>query len=67
MTETSTSNIPVFYACTAASPDGPPLEVAWAAVAVERTHGVVCGSHLIRPAAAWISELARDPSALQPY
>ena len=69
MNETSTLNIPVFYACTAATLDGPPLEVAWAALAFEthQTHGVVCGSHLIRPAAAWISELARDASALQPY
>ena len=69
MKEILTLNIPVFYACTAASLDGPPLEIAWAALAVEahETHGVVCGSHLIRPAAAWIAELARDPSALQPY
>ena len=67
MTETSTSNIPVFYACTAATPDGPPLEVAWATLACEKTHGVVCGSHLIRPAAAWIPELARDAAALQSY
>ena len=69
MNEPSTLNTPVFYACTAAALDGPPLEIAWAALAVEahETHGVICGSHLIRPAAAWISELARDASALQPY
>jgi hypothetical protein len=69
MNEISTLNIPVFYACTAVSVDGPPLEIAWAALAVEATdtHGVICGSHLIRPAPAWISELARDASALQPF
>ena len=27
----------------------------------------MCGSHLIRPPAAWTSELARDAAALQPY
>ena len=31
------------------------------------TYGVICGSHLVRPPAAWTSELARDASALQPY
>ena len=67
MTDTSISNAPVFYTCPAATPDGPPLEVAWAAVAVATTHGVICGSHLIRPAAGWIAELARDAAALQPY
>jgi hypothetical protein len=66
MTETSTLNFPVFYTCTAATPDGPPLEVAWGSLAFE-THGVMCGSHLVRPPAAWISELARDAAALRPY
>ncbi len=28
---------------------------------------MICGSHLIRPPAAWTSELARDAAALQPY
>ena len=28
---------------------------------------MICGSHLIRPPAAWISALARDVAALQPY
>jgi hypothetical protein len=27
----------------------------------------MCGSHLIRPPAAWTSALARDAAALQPY
>jgi hypothetical protein len=66
MNETATLNIPVFYTCTAATSGGPPLEIAWATLAFE-THGVLCGSHLIRPAAAWTAELARDASALQPY
>jgi hypothetical protein len=58
MTKTSTLNLPVFYTCTAATPDGPPLEIAWGSLAFE-TCGVMCGSHLVRPPAAWISELAR--------
>jgi len=66
MTETSTLNFPVFYTCTAASPDGPPLEIAWGSLASE-TYGVMCGSHLVRPPAGWISELARDAAGLQPY
>ena len=66
MTETPTLNLPVFYTCTAATPDGPPLEIAWGSLALE-TYGVMCGSHLVRPPAAWISELARDAAALQPY
>jgi hypothetical protein len=64
MTENPIPNSPVFYACTAASPDGPPIEIAWATRAFE-TYGVLCESHLIRPPAAWSSELARDSSALQ--
>jgi hypothetical protein len=66
MTKTSTLNLPAFYTCTAATPDGPPLEIAWGSLAFE-TYGVMCGSHLVRPPAAWISELARDAAALQPY
>ena len=66
MTETSTLSLPVFYTCTAATPDGPPLEIAWGSLTFE-TYGVMCGSHLVRPPAAWISELARDAAALQPY
>jgi hypothetical protein len=66
MTETSTLNLPVFYTCTAATPDGPPLEIAWGSLALG-TYGVMCGSHLVRPPAAWISELARDAAALRPY
>ena len=72
MTKTSTLDFPVFYTCTAATPDGPPFEIAWGSLALE-TYGVMCGSHLVRPPAAWISELARTPAflrdaaALQPY
>ena len=66
MNETSTLTLPVFYTCTTATPDGPPLEIAWGSLAFE-TYGVICGSHLIRPPAAWTSELARDAAALQPY
>jgi hypothetical protein len=66
MTATSTLNLPVFYTCTTATPDGPPLEIAWGSLAFE-TYGVICGSHMIRPSVAWISELARDVAALQPY
>ena len=66
MNATSTLHLPVFYTCTAAIPDGPPLEIAWGSLAFE-TYGVICGSILIRPPAAWTSELARDPSAFQPY
>jgi hypothetical protein len=66
MTATSTSTLPVFYTCTTATPDGPPLEIAWGSLAFEE-YGVICGSHLIRPPAAWTSALARDTAALQPY
>jgi hypothetical protein len=64
--ETSIPNSRVFYACTAATPDGPPIEIAWVTCACA-TYGVICESRLIRPSAAWISELVRDASALQPY
>ena len=66
MNVTSTLKIPVFYTCTAVTLNGPPLEIAWGSLAFE-TYGVICGSHLIRPSAAWISELARDVAALRPY
>jgi hypothetical protein len=66
MTETPTPNSPVFYACIAASPDGPPIEIAWATRAFE-AYGLICESHLIQPPAAWNSELVREASALQPY
>jgi hypothetical protein len=66
MTATSTLTLPVFYTCTTATPDGPPLEIAWGSLAFEE-YGVICGSHLICPPAAWISELAPDVAALQPY
>jgi hypothetical protein len=66
MNETSTLTLPVFYTCTTATPDGPPLEIAWGSLAFEE-YGVICGSHLIRPPAAWTSALARDVAALQPY
>ena len=66
MNATSTLTLPVFYTCTTATPDGPPLEIAGGSRAFEE-YGVICGSHLIRPPAAWISELARDVAALQPY
>jgi len=35
MNETSTLNLPVFYTCTTATPDGPPLEIAWGSLAFE--------------------------------
>jgi hypothetical protein len=57
MNETSTLTLPVFYTCTTASPDGPPLEIAWGSLAFEE-YGVMCGSP---------SALARDAAALQPY
>ena len=66
MNATSTLNLPVFYTCTAATPNGPPMEIAWGSLAFEE-YGVMCGSHLIRPPAAWTSELARDAAALQRY
>ena len=66
MNETSTLNLPVFYTRTTATPGGPPLEIAWGSIAFEE-YGVICGSHLIRPPAAWTSALARDVAALQPY
>ena len=66
MNETSTLNIPVFCTCTTATPDGPPLEIAWGSLAFEE-YGVICGSHIVRPPAAWTSALARDAAALQPY
>jgi hypothetical protein len=64
MIETPNPNSPVFYACTAASPDGPPIEIAWATRAFE-SYGVLCESHLIRPPATWISELVCNASSLQ--
>jgi hypothetical protein len=66
MNATSTLHLPVFYTCTTATPEGPPLEIAWGSLAFE-TYGVICGSHLIRPPAAWISELARNASGLPRY
>ena len=66
MTAASTLHLPVFYTCTTATPDGPPLEIAWGSLAFEE-YGVMCGSHLIRPPAAWTWALARDAAALQPY
>ncbi len=66
MSESPTENIPVFYACLTATPDGPPIEIAWASLAFE-THGVTCESRLIRPPAAWVPELAGDLPALQGY
>jgi hypothetical protein len=65
MNANSTLKIPVFYTCTTATPDGPPFEIAWGSLVFE-TYGVICGSHLIRPPAAWISELACDAATLQP-
>jgi hypothetical protein len=47
-------------------PGGTTLEIAWGFLAFEE-YGVMCGSHLIRPPAAWTSSLARDAAALQPY
>ena len=66
MNETSTLNLPVFYTRTTATPGGPPLEIAWGSLAFEE-YGVMCTSHLIRPPAAWTSELARHAAALQAY
>ena len=66
MTEPPTPNSPVFYACIAATPDGPPIEIAWATSACE-AYGVICESHLIQPPAAWNSELVREACALQPF
>ena len=51
MNETSTLSLPVFYTCTTATPDGPPLEIALGSLAFE-TYGVICGSHMIRPSVA---------------
>ena len=64
--ETPIPNAPVFYACSAATPDGPPIEIAWGTPGLEK-FGLTCDSRLIRPAAAWIPELARDVKAFQPY
>ena len=66
MNESPTEATPVFYACITATPEGPPIEIAWAAPAFE-SHGVTCESHLIQPPAAWCSELARDLAAAQVY
>jgi hypothetical protein len=64
--KTPIPNSPVFYAGTAATPEGPPIEIAWATPGL-KTFTLTCDSRLIRPAAAWISELTRDATALQPY
>lgn len=66
MSDTPTENIPVFYVCITATPEGPPIEIAWASLAFE-TCGVICESRLIQPPAPWSSELARDPAGLQTY
>ena len=66
MSETPTENIPVFYVCITATPEGPPIEIAWASLAFE-TYGVICESRLIQPPAPWFSELAQDPAGLQAY
>ena len=59
MSETPTVPIPVFYACLPTTSEGPPFEIAWATLAFE-AHGVTCESRLIRPPAAWTTELSRD-------
>ena len=66
MTETLIPYAPVFYACTAVTPDGPPIEIAWATPGLGKFN-LNCDSRLIRPSAAWSSDLARDASALQSY
>jgi hypothetical protein len=66
MSETPTVPIPVFYACLPTTTEGPPFEIAWATLAFE-AHGVTCESRLIRPPAAWTTELARDPAPLVEY
>ena len=66
MSQPPTENIPVFHVCITATPEGPPIEIAWASLAFE-THGVICESRLIQPPAPWSSELARDPAASQAY
>ena len=50
MSEAPTENIPVFFVCITATPEGPPIEIAWASLAFE-DHGVICESRLIQPAA----------------
>jgi hypothetical protein len=67
MNETPTVPMPVFYACLPTTLDGPPFEIAWATLAFEACHGVVCESRLIRPPAAWTTELVRDPLPLVEY
>ena len=66
MSESPNEDTPVFYACITATPEGPPIEIAWAAPAFE-THGITCESHLIQPPAAWRPELAQDLAAAQGY
>ena len=66
MTKTTIPNAPIFYACTAVTPDGPPIEIAWATPGREK-FGLKCDSRLIQPSAAWVSDLARDAPGLQPY
>ena len=66
MSETQTENIPVFYVCITATPEGPPIEIAWASLAF-KTCGVICESRLIQPPAPWSPEPARHPAGLQAY
>jgi hypothetical protein len=66
MSETLTVTIPVFYACASADPEGPPLEIAWAFFAYD-PHVLIAEMRLIRPPAAWVSELAQNMSLSEAY
>jgi hypothetical protein len=66
MTETLTTIIPVFYACASADPEGPPLEIAWAFFAYDH-HVIISEARLIRPPAAWISEVAQNTRLSEAY
>jgi hypothetical protein len=66
MTETLTTIIPVFYACASADPEGPPLEIAWAFLAYDH-HVIISEARLIRPPAAWISEVAQNTRLSEAY
>jgi hypothetical protein len=66
MSEPETGSIPIFYSCIPDATEGPPIEIAWAMLASE-AQGIICESRLIRPPAAWTSELACDLSPLQTY
>ena len=54
--------VPVFYDCEASGPDGFPIEVGWAFVAIQ-TGSIQSEAHLIKPPSHWDLQGTWDPEA----